>query len=213
MVVTAGIPGCALPCHSAYFASLADRRFVTLWLGLWAVLCGLSSLATLLTFLADLTRFSYPERPIVYLSVCYLMIALGHLVRVGLGHEAVACESAYAVAHRLVSSSAISGTSGTSGTSGSSGPLGQGLMLVTMTDGLLNWTQEATSQSSAHLLVETPVKVLGYSLTGRPGCASVFLLTYYFTMAAGLWWVMLTLAWFLAAGMKWGGEAIAKYSQ
>ncbi|XP_023682802.1 frizzled-10 [Paramormyrops kingsleyae] len=40
------------------------------------------------------------------------------------------------------------------------------------------------------------------------GCTIVFLILYYFGMASSLWWVVLTLTWFLAAGRKWGHEAI-----
>ena len=31
-------------------------------------------------------------------------------------------------------------------------------------------------------------------------------------MASSIWWVILTLTWFLAAGFKWSSEAIAHYS-
>lgn len=44
------------------------------------------------------------------------------------------------------------------------------------------------------------------------GCAIVFLVQYFFSMAATIWWVILALTWFLAAGMKWGYEAIGSYS-
>ena len=44
------------------------------------------------------------------------------------------------------------------------------------------------------------------------GCAIVFLVQYFFSMAATVWWVILALTWFLAAGMKWGYEAIGSYS-
>jgi frizzled protein 1/7 len=36
---------------------------------------------------------------------------------------------------------------------------------------------------------------------------------YFFSMASSIWWVVLTLTWFLAAGLKWGHEAIEANSQ
>lgn len=47
---------------------------------------------------------------------------------------------------------------------------------------------------------------------GNPVCAFVFLILYFFAMAANIWWVILALTWFLAAGMKWSYEAIGSYS-
>lgn len=44
------------------------------------------------------------------------------------------------------------------------------------------------------------------------GCVSVFLAVYFFGMAANIWWVILSLTWFLTAGLKWSQEAIASYS-
>ncbi|VDP77450.1 unnamed protein product [Echinostoma caproni] len=148
-VVTGGVAACYPACRSPAFSSKSDRTFATFWLGLWAVLCILSTLATVLTFLADPGRFQYPERPIIYLSACYLMVAFGYLIRVGMGHESIACD----------------------------GPM------------------------------------LRRGSTGPAQCSVVFLLTYVFGMASSVWWIVLTLTWFLAAGLKWGSEAIAKYSQ
>lgn len=47
---------------------------------------------------------------------------------------------------------------------------------------------------------------------GNPLCAFVFLFLYFFGMAANIWWVILALTWFLAAGMKWSYEAIGSYT-
>lgn len=49
-------------------------------------------------------------------------------------------------------------------------------------------------------------------VSGPSNCAFVFVLTYFFGMASSVWWVILTLTWFLAAGFKWSSEAIAHYS-
>ncbi|NWY41898.1 FZD8 protein, partial [Sylvia atricapilla] len=117
-VKTGQIANCALPCHNPYF-SPDERAFTAFWIGLWSVLCFLSTFATVSTFLIDMERFKYPERPIIFLAACYLFVSLGYLVRLVAGHEKV----------------------------------------------------------------------------------------------ASIWWVILSLTWFLAAGMKWGNEAIAGYAQ
>ncbi|XP_033175972.1 frizzled-2 [Bombus impatiens] len=48
---------------------------------------------------------------------------------------------------------------------------------------------------------------------GPEACVAVFLMIYFFGMASSVWWVILAFTWFLAAGLKWGNEAIASYSQ
>lgn len=51
-----------------------------------------------------------------------------------------------------------------------------------------------------------------YANTNLNACTYVFLLVYYFGMASSIWWVILAFTWFLAAGLKWGNEAITGYS-
>ena len=43
-------------------------------------------------------------------------------------------------------------------------------------------------------------------------CLLVFALLYYTMMAAFLWWLVLTVGWFLAAGLKWSSEGIGRLS-
>lgn len=49
--------------------------------------------------------------------------------------------------------------------------------------------------------------------TKHEPCTILFMLLYFFGMASSIWWVILTLTWFLAAGLKWGHEAIEANSQ
>lgn len=56
-------------------------------------------------------------------------------------------------------------------------------------------------------------RMIRYSASGPTPCTLVFLLVYFFGMASSIWWVVLSFTWFLAAGLKWGNEAIAGYSQ
>lgn len=139
-----------MPCYQPSF-SPDERTFATFWIGLWSVLCFISTSTTVATFLIDMERFRYPERPIIFLSACYLCVSLGFLVRLVVGHASVAC-----------------------------------------------------SREHSHIHYET---------TGPALCTVVFLLVYFFGMASSIWWVILSLTWFLAAGMKWGNEAIAGYAQ
>jgi len=147
-VHTAGVPNCAIRCQDNYFTP-DSHRFTMFWIGSWSILCCVSTILTVITFVLDRERFVYPERPIIILSACYFMVGLGYVIRIAFGRQAVGC-----------------------------------------------------SQQMIH-----------YATTGPPLCTVVFLLTYFFGMAACIWWVILSLTWFLSAGLKWGQEAIASYSQ
>lgn len=147
-VAVAGIANCAHPCKETYF-NTEEKDFAAVWITLWSSLCAASTLMTLTTFLIETERFKYPERPIVFLSACYFLVSVGYLVRVGVGHDEIACD----------------------------GP------------------------------------IIKYTSTGPSMCTLVFLLVYYFGMASSIWWVVLSFTWFLAAGLKWGNEAIASYAQ
>ena len=147
-VMTADITNCAMNCEGPYFSEEA-RTFAVFWIGSWSILCCFSTLITVITFFLDMQRFEYPERPIIFLSGCYLMVSIGYIIRLAAGHKAVACDGDY----------------------------------------------------------------IRYQTTGPALCTIVFLLIYFFGMASSIWWVLLSFTWFLAAGLKWGQEAIASYSQ
>lgn len=147
-VKVGNVDNCAYPCVES-FTSLEERKFATMWITLWSGLCTASTLMTLTTFLIETERFKYPERPIMFLSVCYFLVSIGYLIRAGVGHEDVACEG----------------------------------------------------------------NMIRYSSTGPTMCTLVFLLVYFFGMASSIWWIILSFTWFLAAGLKWGNEAIASYAQ
>ncbi|KAM9305268.1 frizzled-5 [Gastrophryne carolinensis] len=147
-IKTGQVPNCAVPCFQPYFTQ-DEKTFATFWIGLWSILCCISTFTTVATFLIDMERFRYPERPIIFLSACYLFVSIGYIVRLIVGHENVACNRDH----------------------------------------------------------------IHYETTGPALCTVVFLLIYFFGMASSIWWVILSFTWFLAAGMKWGNEAIASYSQ
>ena len=57
------------------------------------------------------------------------------------------------------------------------------------------------------LLISFQVKVIIQG-TKKEGCTVLFMMLYFFGMASSIWWVILTFTWLLAAGFKWGAEAI-----
>ncbi|VEN48600.1 unnamed protein product [Callosobruchus maculatus] len=147
---------CGAPCHLMFFE--AKRPFAKIWIGTWAFLCLLSCLFTVCTFLIDTNRFRYPERPIIFLSVCYMMVAVAYVIGF-LAGDSIACREPYPSKQNVKTESTI--TQGTK-----------------------------------------------YEL-----CTILFMTLYFFSMASSIWWVVLTLTWFLAAGLKWGHEAIEANSQ
>ncbi|XP_049963168.1 frizzled-7 [Schistocerca serialis cubense] len=151
---------CGAPCDGMFFTS-DERSFARVWVGVWSILCAISCLFTVLTFLIDTDRFRYPERPIIFLSLCYLMIALAYVVGFAAG-DSVACRRPFQAPVELA----------------------QLQMVSTITQG-----------------------------TKDEWCTILFMVLYFFSMASSIWWVVLTLTWFLAAGLKWGHEAIEANSQ
>lgn len=59
----------------------------------WAWLCFLSTLFTLLTFWVEPSRFRYPERPIVFLALCYNLLSVNYIIRGAIGIEILSCVS------------------------------------------------------------------------------------------------------------------------
>lgn len=188
-IVTGNQVNCAMPCHSPYF-SVTEQKVATFWITLFSCVCAVSTLLTLLTFISDTQRFQYPERCIIFLSACYLMVSLGFLLRLYVGHEGVACDL-------------LAGGSGGSSTGDSIG--GQQLSRRVAQDAV----QERATEPGELL------SLIRYQNTGQiPGnCLVIFWLLYYFGMCAAVWWVLLTFTWFLAAGLKWSNEAIDSYAQ
>lgn len=83
------VGNCGMPCQASAGWPLA--RTV---IGIAAIVCAATTAVTLLTFLIDLRRFLYPERPIVYLCACYLLIAVCYVAGFVL-RDRVSCTSAH----------------------------------------------------------------------------------------------------------------------
>ncbi|CAH1798943.1 unnamed protein product [Owenia fusiformis] len=144
---------CVPRCNVDVYFRKHDKRFAEIWMIVWSALCCLSTSITVVTFLIDTTRFRYPERPIIFLSMCYFIYSLSYMIRFITGASTISCDKA------------------------------RDNSLFLIQEGLENtW------------------------------CIIIFLIQYYFGMASSLWWVVLTLTWFLSAGRKWAQESIEALS-
>ncbi|XP_065208232.1 frizzled-2-like [Planococcus citri] len=151
---------CGIPCDGMFFTP-EEIKFSRIWIGIWSCVCAASCLFTVSTFLINTSRFRYPERPVIFLSVCYLIVSIIYIVGFLLGDE-VACRRPFPP------------------------PVGKPKLATVST----------VSQGTKGEI-----------------CTIMFIGLYYFSMASSLWWVILALTWFLAAGLKWGHEAIEANSQ
>ncbi|XP_026088671.1 frizzled-3 isoform X1 [Carassius auratus] len=146
-----GVRDCSPPCPNMYFRK-DELIFARYFIGVVSIVCLSATLFTFLTFLIDVGRFRYPERPIIFYAVCYMMVSLVFFLGFLL-EDRVSCNAASPGRFRA----------------------------STITQGSHN-----------------------------KACTLLFMTLYFFTMAGSVWWVILTITWFLAAVPKWGSEAIEK---
>nr|XP_057930597.1 frizzled-3a [Doryrhamphus excisus]XP_057930605.1 frizzled-3a [Doryrhamphus excisus] len=146
-----GVRDCSPPCPNMYFTR-EELTFARYFIGVVSIVCLSATLFTFLTFLIDVSRFRYPERPIIFYAVCYMMVSLMFFLGFLL-EDRVSCNAAIPGRFRA----------------------------STVTQGSHN-----------------------------KACTLLFMVLYFFTMAGSVWWVILTITWFLAAVPKWGSEAIEK---
>ncbi|KAI5620874.1 frizzled-6 precursor [Silurus asotus] len=145
-----GAQDCAPPCDNMYFKR-HEIEFAKKFIGITSVVCLCATLFTFFTFLINVKRFRYPERPIVFYSICYSFVSLIYFIGFLLGNE-MACNKPN--------------------------------MPTTVS------TVVQGSQSKV--------------------CTLLFMMLYFFFTAGMVWWVILTITWFLAARPKWSCEAIEK---
>jgi len=152
------VTDCGAPCYRLFFSE-DDIEKMQLWVGICAIVCLLSTLFTTITFFINTSRFQYPEKPIIYLSMCYLIVAVVYIIG-WISQDSISCN-------------------------------------------------EPFESSTPNLEME---RVLKQGVLHDWRCSVVGMVLYFFIMAGAGWWLALTIAWFLEAGLKWGKEAIDAYA-
>ena len=80
--VFAGMPNCSVNCSGIFFTDFERNTVAPALILFFALVCVVFTVFTVATFLIDRRRFHYPERPIIFLSFCYLVIAVAYIVGV-----------------------------------------------------------------------------------------------------------------------------------
>ena len=75
-----GYDGCAVPCEGMYFTDSQRNIVAPVFIMLCAFICIGFTLFTVGTFLIDRQRFHYPERPVIFLAMCYLVLSVAYIV-------------------------------------------------------------------------------------------------------------------------------------
>ena len=82
---------CAPRCDKTVFFTNQDKKLAFTWLCIWTSLCTIACGFTVLTYFLKCDRFSYPERPVIYMSCSCLLYAFGHLLREFAGVDGIGC--------------------------------------------------------------------------------------------------------------------------
>ena len=75
-----GVENCGVPCRGIYFDETESNMVAPLFILLCAIICIGFTLFTVGTFLIDRKRFHYPERPVIFLALCYLTLSVAFIV-------------------------------------------------------------------------------------------------------------------------------------
>ncbi len=91
LTYVAHLDRCVPRCDTHFLYTEEEKRVAEILMGVFGAVCFLAALFTLVTFVLAQSRFLFPERCLAFLSVACLGLAAGHLLRLGVGREAVAC--------------------------------------------------------------------------------------------------------------------------
>ena len=75
-----GFDNCAVECDGLYFSESERNIVAPVFIMLCALICIGFTLFTVGTFLIDRQRFHYPERPVIFLAMCYLVLSVAYIV-------------------------------------------------------------------------------------------------------------------------------------
>lgn len=159
-----------------------QKRIAGTWTLALAALCFILTLFSLVTFWAEPMRFGYPERPVLFLALCYNLLSVAYLER-AIFHQQLSVPTATAAA----SAAAAAAATQTSSAAGGGGSAAAALL-------------GGVAGSGA---------VVGGG-SGGLTCPASFLLVGYLQLAAAAWWFLFAVCWYLSTVRQWSPEALER---
>ena len=157
----ASLANCGVKCGGIYFTEVERNVVAPAFILVCAIICICFTLFTVGTFLIDRQRYHYPERPVIFLGLCYLILSLAFVVGA----------------------------------------------IVKLKDSGSSYACSDTTDTNSFVFQHLPNSTPTYR---SASCVILFIFIYYFQMAGAIWWVILTLTWFMASTLKWGEEAVER---
>ena len=159
--IFANIPNCAVLCEGIYFSHAESNVAAPVFILICALICIGFTVFTVGTFLIDRQRYHYPERPVIFLALCYLILSLAYVVGA----------------------------------------------IVKLENPSSSYACSDTADDTSFIFQRLPDATPTYH---SASCVILFIFIYYFQMVGAIWWVVLTLTWFMASTLKWGEEAVER---
>ncbi|CAG0893346.1 unnamed protein product [Cyprideis torosa] len=83
---------CTPLCRQTLVFSEYQKSFAVTWMSILAILSFAAATFTFFTFILDMSRFPFPERPVVWIALCFSLQSFAYLIRVFLGNPP-ACQT------------------------------------------------------------------------------------------------------------------------
>jgi frizzled len=73
---------CVYKCGTDAFYTTHQKKIIETCILVFSVLCFIFTLFSLITFWTESTRFKFPERPVLFLTLCYNLLSICYLLKI-----------------------------------------------------------------------------------------------------------------------------------
>lgn len=73
---------CSYKCGSDAFYTTHQKKVIETCILVFSVICFIFTLFSLITFWTESTRFKFPERPVLFLTLCYNLLSICYLLKI-----------------------------------------------------------------------------------------------------------------------------------